>query len=71
MAEAGLTPRQILRAATADAARCMGLDGQVGTLEPGAWADLLVLAGDPLDDIANLHRIDAVYIAGNAVPGVR
>ena len=71
MAEAGLTPRQVLRAATADAAACMGLDGQVGTLEPGAWADLLVLAGNPLDDVANLHRIESVWVAGNAVPGIR
>lgn len=71
MADAGLTPRQILTAATSDAARCMGVGGQVGTLEPDAWADLLVLGGDPLADISNMHRVEAVYIAGNAVPGVR
>ncbi len=65
MAEAGLTPAQILSAATRDAARCMGLEGQVGTIEPGAWADFVVLAGNPLDDIANFHRIESVWVGGN------
>lgn len=65
MADAGLTPVQILRSATLDAARCMGLEGQVGTLQPGAWADFVVLAGNPLDDVANFHRIESVWIAGS------
>ena len=69
MARAGLSPAQILRSATRDAARCMGLAGQVGTLEPGAWADFVVLSGNPLDDVANFHRIESVWVAGNRVPG--
>lgn len=69
MARAGLSPAQILRSATRDAASCMGLGGQVGTLEAGAWADFVVLAGNPLDDVANFHRIESVWVAGNRVPG--
>jgi imidazolonepropionase-like amidohydrolase len=67
MAKAGLTPRQVLASATRDAARCMKLDGEVGTLEANKWADFVVLDANPLDDIANIRKISAVYIAGNAV----
>ena len=69
MAEAGLPPDQVLRAATGEAARCMGLEGEVGTLEPGAWADFVVLSADPLVDVRNSRSLEAVYIAGNRVPG--
>ena len=70
LVKAGLTPAQALRAATGDAARCMGLEGTVGTLAPGAWADFVVLDADPLADITNTRRIDSVWIAGNRVlPG--
>jgi imidazolonepropionase-like amidohydrolase len=67
MAKAGLTPRQVLASATRDAARCMKLDAEVGTLEPNKWADFVVLDADPLADIANVRRIDSVWIAGNRV----
>lgn len=66
MVDAGLTPAQVLRAATVDAARTMRVDG-VGTLSPGAWADLLVLNQDPSKDIRNTRSIAAVWIAGRAV----
>jgi imidazolonepropionase-like amidohydrolase len=67
MAKAGLTPRQVLASATRDAARCMKLEAQVGTLEGNKWADFVVLDANPLDDIANVRKISAVYVAGNAV----
>ena len=67
MAKAGLTPRQVLASATRDAARCMKLDSEVGTLEANKWADFVVLDADPLADISNVRRINAVYVAGNAV----
>lgn len=68
MAKAGLTPRQILVSATGDAARCMGVAGKVGTLQPGAWADFVVLTGNPLDDIRQTRAIESVWIGGAAVP---
>ena len=67
MVRAGLTPRQALTAATRDAARCMRIDGEVGTLEPGKWADFVVLDASPLDDISNVRRISSVWVAGNRV----
>jgi imidazolonepropionase-like amidohydrolase len=65
MAKAGLTPRQVLASATRDAAKCMKLDAELGTLEPNKWADFVVLDADPLANISNVRKINAVYIAGN------
>ena len=67
MVQAGLTPRQALLASTRDAARCMKIDAELGTLEAGKWADFVVLDADPLADIANVRRIASVWIAGNRV----
>ena len=64
MVQAGLTPRQVLVAATRDAARVFAADPQLGTLEPGKLADLLVLDADPLEDVANLQRIHRVVARG-------
>lgn len=66
MAESGLTPAQILRAATSDAARALRVE-DIGTLRPGAWADFVVLNLDPLKDISNTRSIASVWIAGNQV----
>lgn len=66
MADAGLTPAQALRSATVDAARAMRLD-DVGALEPGRWADFVVLDRDPRADIRNSRTIATVWIAGNPV----
>jgi len=67
MVEAGLTPTQALVAATSGTAKCLGLKA-VGRLEPGAWADFLVLRDDPRTDIRNTHSLESVWIAGNRVP---
>jgi len=66
MAEAGMTPEQILRSATGEAADCLGLT-DVGTLEPGRWADFLVLDADPLQDVSATKTLSDVYIAGGVV----
>jgi imidazolonepropionase-like amidohydrolase len=66
MVDAGLTPAQVLRAATVDAARAMRIEG-VGKVAAGAWADLLVLNQDPLRDILNTRQIASVWIAGDMV----
>lgn len=67
MAQAGLTPRQVLTSATREAARCMKVDGDLGTIEAGKWGDFVVLDASPLDDIRNVRRISSVWIAGNRV----
>jgi len=65
MVQAGLTPMQALTAATSEPARLLKLSHKIGTIEPGAWADLLVLAKNPLDDIRNTKSLESVWIAGN------
>jgi len=66
MREAGLTPMQVIVAATGSAARFLGTK-ELGTLEPGRWADLVVLDRDPLSDIRNTRAIRSVYVAGKKV----
>jgi imidazolonepropionase-like amidohydrolase len=68
LVEAGLTPMEAIKAATGDAASCLSLL-HVGTLEPGRWADFIVLDANPLDDIKNTRAIESVWIAGDRVPG--
>ena len=64
MVKAGLTPMQTLVAATGDAARCMKKAGEIGTIQPGAWADLAVYAASPVDDIRNTRTLEQVFVAG-------
>ena len=69
LVEAGLTPMQALQAATQWAARCLGLERELGTLEKGRLADLVVVDGNPLDDVKILldpARI-ALVLKGGAV----
>ena len=68
MVDAGLTPAQALVASTRDAARCLKVDNELGTLERGKYADFLVLDASPLERISNIRRIHSVWIAGNRVP---
>jgi imidazolonepropionase-like amidohydrolase len=63
MVKSGLTPMQALVAATGGAAKVMNLK-QLGTLESGNWADLVVLGANPLTDIRNTQKIESVWIAG-------
>lgn len=67
MVDAGMSPFEVIRAATAVAAECINAN-DVGTLEPGKWGDLIVLGENPLADIANTKSIEGVWIAGNRVP---
>ena len=66
---AGLTPAGALRAATFDAARTMGWDTRIGSVVVGKLADLLILDADPLLDIRNTARIDAITLGGRFIDG--
>ena len=66
MVAAGMTPAQVIVAATRNSAELIGLT-DVGTLQPGKVADFVVLDANPLDDITNTRRISAVYLRGAAV----
>jgi imidazolonepropionase-like amidohydrolase len=65
MAEAGLTPMQIIIDATRNAARVFSPDPQIGTIESGKLADLLILDADPLVDIGNARQINKVIKGGH------
>jgi imidazolonepropionase-like amidohydrolase len=72
MVEAGMSPAEALVAATSTGAYALGLDHLIGTVEPGKLADLVVVDGDPLDDISVLldpDRIHLVLQGGEPVAG--
>jgi imidazolonepropionase-like amidohydrolase len=64
MVESGLSPLAALQTATLNPASFLGLTDSLGTVEPGKVADLVVLDADPLADIRNVNRINAVIIGG-------
>lgn len=63
LVEAGLAPSQAIAAATGNAAGHMGVE-DVGTIEPGKVADLILLSADPLADIGNTRQISDVIVSG-------
>ena len=67
---AGLDPRETLMAATSVGALGIGLDGVTGRIASGLAADLLLVEGDPLDDLAVLTAPVAVLAAGRPVDGL-
>jgi imidazolonepropionase-like amidohydrolase len=66
MVLAGMTPMQVIVAATRNSAEFLRL-ADTGTLQPGKSADFIVLDANPLDDITNTRRISAVILRGTAV----
>ena len=63
-ARGGMTPVEALRTGTIEAARSLGYDGDIGSLEPGKLADLVVLDADPTQDIRNSDKVSKVMIGG-------
>jgi imidazolonepropionase-like amidohydrolase len=68
LVKSGLTPLQALVSATGEAAGCVGVADRVGTLQPGRYADFVVLSRNPLDDIRQTRTIESVWVSGNKVP---
>ena len=60
----GMTPVQAVQAATVNAAEVLGLAGKVGQIAPGAYADIIAIAGDPLADPALFEQVSFVMKAG-------
>ncbi len=60
----GMTPMQAIRTATTTAAELLGWSDKMGTIEPGKWADLVAVSGDPLKDITELQRVKFVMKSG-------
>ena len=62
--EAGMTPLQALRSATTETARLLGAEQDIGSLEPGKYADIVALGGNPAEDIKALRQILFVMKGG-------
>src|ERR1039458_6679374 len=67
MVRLGLTPLQAIQAGTVNAADLLGWSDKVGSLEPGAWADIVAVDGDPLADVTTLERVKFVMKGGEVV----
>jgi imidazolonepropionase-like amidohydrolase len=64
LVQAGLTPLEALQAATLNPARFLGREKELGTVEKGKLADLVLLDADPLQDITHTRKISAVVLNG-------
>jgi imidazolonepropionase-like amidohydrolase len=64
LVRAGLTPAEALQSATIDPARFLGIEKDLGAVEKGKIANLVLLNADPLDDIHNTTKISEVFLAG-------
>jgi imidazolonepropionase-like amidohydrolase len=71
MVAAGMTPMEAIVAATATAARAIGLPGEVGSLQPGKHADLVAVAADPTADVRALEHVAFVMQRGRVVKAAR
>jgi imidazolonepropionase-like amidohydrolase len=69
MADGGMAPEDVLVSTTRTAAELMGLERELGTIEPGKRADLVVVAGDPFDFRDLAGRIERVYQDGRLIVG--
>ena len=69
MVKYGMEPHKALQAATANASQLLGLSDEVGTVEPGKQADLVIVNGDPLEFTTLSDRIESVYRGGVRVAG--
>jgi imidazolonepropionase-like amidohydrolase len=67
MVKLGLTPLQAIQASTINAADLLGWPGKVGSLDPGAWADVIAVDGDPLKDVTILEHVKFVMKGGEVV----
>jgi hypothetical protein len=62
--QGGMSNHDVLRAATLDGAWYLGMDGDLGSLEEGKLADVLVLSADPLENIRNTREVEHVMVGG-------
>jgi imidazolonepropionase-like amidohydrolase len=67
MVKLGLTPLQAIQAATINDADLLGWSDKAGTIEPGKWADIVAVDGDPLADVTTLERVKFVMKGGDVV----
>jgi imidazolonepropionase-like amidohydrolase len=71
LGQGGMTPMEALRCATLGGARYLGLDGDLGSIEPGKLADLVVLGANPLQDLQHTRDVRYVVVNGRVYEGRR
>lgn len=69
MVQAGIPPADVLRIATINGARALGVADRLGSIEPGKWADLVIVRGNPLEEIRNTRHVRFVLRGGAVFPG--
>jgi imidazolonepropionase-like amidohydrolase len=64
MVELGMSPLDAIRTATTNPAEMLGMQGQIGVIAPGAYADIVAVPGDPLQDIKQMQQVKFVMKDG-------
>ncbi|MGA7541805.1 MAG: amidohydrolase family protein [Nitrososphaeraceae archaeon] len=67
LVEAGIPPLEVIKIATRNGAQVLGIEEEVSTIESGKQADMIVLSDNPLDDIRNTKKIEAVIVDGQFI----
>jgi len=67
LVEAGIPPLEVIKIATRNGAHALGIEEDVGTIVPGKQADMMILSDNPMDDISNTKKIEAVISDGQFV----
>ena len=65
--EAGIPPLEVIKIATKNGATALGIENDVGTIESGKQADMVILSENPLDDIRNTRKIETVIVDGQFI----
>lgn len=71
LAKGGMTPSEVLEAATTNASELLGLSHQIGSLEAGKYADIVAVAGDPTADLANMQNVVFVMKGGEVIRNLK
>jgi imidazolonepropionase-like amidohydrolase len=69
LVEAGITPLEVIKIATGKGAQALGIEEDVGTIESGKQADMIILSDNPVDDVSNTMKIEAVINNGHFIKG--
>jgi imidazolonepropionase-like amidohydrolase len=70
LVEAGIPPLEVIKIATRNGAQALDIERDVGTIEPGKQADIIILSDNPVDDISNTRKIEAVINNGQFIDRV-
>jgi imidazolonepropionase-like amidohydrolase len=67
LVEAGIPPLEVIKIATRNGAQALGIEEDVGTIEPGKQADMVILSDNPVDEISNTKKVEAVINNGQLI----